>query len=108
MAYLHGWPKLISFTESMDGFPDYIGLGSPISLGLVVFAEFFCAIALALGIATRAVTVPLIITMAVAAFFYHATDPMSDRESSLIYLACFVTILLAGSGKYSLNRISFR
>jgi len=108
MAYLHGLPKLQSFSDSMEGFPDPFGIGSSLSLAFVVFAELFCAILFALGIATRAVSIPLILVMAVAAFIHHGPDPLADKELALIYLFCYITVLLTGSGKYSLNRVSFR
>ena len=45
----HGWGKLTGFSEMAATFPDPIGLGSRISLGLTVFAEVFCSIALIVG-----------------------------------------------------------
>jgi len=108
MALLHGWPKLQGFADKADSFPDPLGLGPLISLILVVFAEFFCALLVMLGLYTRAFTIPLIITMIVAAFITHEGDPIAKKELALIYLAIYTTILLAGAGKYSLNRVSFR
>ena len=35
----HGWPKLAGFSGMADTFPDPIGLGPGLSLGLIVFAE---------------------------------------------------------------------
>ena len=108
MALLHGWPKLQGFADKADTFPDPLGLGSLISLILVVFAEFFCALLVTLGLFTRAFTLPLIITMLVAVFITHGADPLAKKELALIYLAIYSTILFAGAGKYSLNRVSFR
>ena len=108
MAFFHGWPKLIGFADKADGFPDPLGISSFLSLGLAVFAEFFCGILISLGLFTRASTLPLIVTMIVAAFIVHGTDPFQKKELALIYLASYLTILLAGSGKYALNRVSFR
>ena len=39
MLYAHGWPKLASFSEKSGGFPDPLGIGSPASLTLAVFAD---------------------------------------------------------------------
>ena len=75
MFWQHGWPKLVNFTDKMDHFADPIGLGSTISLSLVVLAEFVCALLVALGLWTRFTTIPLIIAMAVAAFIAHGGDP---------------------------------
>ena len=108
MALQHGWPKLSAFSERMDSFPDPLGIGSLASLILVVFSEFLCAVLITLGLFTRAASIPLIITMGVAAFVVHGPDPMGKKELSLIYLCMYLCILFTGAGKYAINRVSFR
>ncbi len=100
---LHGWSKLKGFDEMSGGFPDPLGLGHTASLTLVVFAEFFCAILVVLGLSTRLAAIPPIVAMAVAAFVFHADDPWAKKELALLYLAPFVTLLLCGGGKLSLD-----
>jgi putative oxidoreductase len=102
MAFGHGWGKLAGFGESADKFADPYGLGSPVTLSLAVFA---CSLALALGLLTRAAVIPLIVTMLTAAFMIHADDPFGRKEMALMYLAPFVTILITGPGRYSLDRL---
>ena len=108
MLFLHGWPKLSGFADKMDSFPDPIGIGSMLSLALVVFSEFFCALLITLGLFTRAASIPLIITMAIAAFLIHGSDPIGKKELALVYLAMYLCVLFAGAGKYAINRVSFR
>jgi putative oxidoreductase len=106
MLLNHGWGKFMRFFE--DGpvkFGDPLGIGTELSLGLAVFAELFCAGLLVLGLFTRLATIPLIITMAVAAFVVHINDPLSRMESALLYLTVYIVILLLGPGKYSLDRM---
>jgi len=103
MAFGHGLGKLTTFSERAVEFADPLGVGSQISLGLTVTAEFFCALALALGVLTRGVVVPLVINMAVAGFVIHSADPFRRKELALIYLAIFVTLLITGPGKYSID-----
>lgn len=105
MAIGHGLGKLTGFAERADKFADPFGLGSSVSLSLVVFAEFSCSLALALGILTRAAVIPLIVTMLTAAFIIHGDDPFGRKEMALIYLAPFVAILFTGPGRYSLDRL---
>ena len=99
----HGFPKLIHYADRMEKFSDPFGLGSPVSLALAVFAEFFCSILLALGLFTRFALIPLIITMATAAFIVHAGDPFGDREKSLLYLFPYLGLFFTGPGKISLD-----
>jgi len=102
LIYGHGWGKLANFSERAASF-DPIGLGTPQSLLLVMFAEVFCALAVALGILTRWAAIPPIVAMSVAAFIRHGGDPFDVKEKALLYLVGFLAILLLGSGKYSLG-----
>ncbi|MBL7852196.1 MAG: DoxX family protein [Cyclobacteriaceae bacterium] len=99
----HGLPKLLYYTERMDKFSDPFGIGSPASLALAIFAEFFCSILLGLGLLTRFALVPLIITMATAAFIVHAGDPFGDREKALLYLLGYLGLFFTGPGKISVD-----
>lgn len=103
MAIAHGWGKLAGFSEKSGGFPDPIGLGSPTALGLAVFAEFFCSLAIILGLFTRAAAIPLLITMLVAAFMIHGDDPFQKKELALFYGAVFLTLIFTGAGKFSVD-----
>jgi len=100
----HGWPKLQRLLAGDMKFGDPLGLGPEVSLVLVVFAEFLCSILIMLGLGTRLASVPLIVTMAVAAFIAHADDPFQRKELALFYLVVFVVLLLSGSGKYSVDQ----
>jgi len=42
--------------------------------------------------------------MAVASFIVHANDGIDVKEKSLLFLICFIVILLAGPGKYSVDK----
>lgn len=100
----HGFGKLEKLLAGGEiKFPDPIGLGVGISLFLAVFSEVLCSIFLALGLATRLSTLPLIVTMLVAAFLQHADDPFGKKEKALLYLLVYVTLLVLGGGKYSLD-----
>ena len=103
MLFAHGWPKLAGFSAKSGGFPDPLGIGSAPSLTLAVFAEVVCALALMLGIFTRAAAVPLLITMLVAAFLVHGSDPFQKKEFALLYAIPFLALILTGAGKHSLD-----
>ena len=100
----HGYNKLTGFAEMSADFPDPIGVGPQVSLGLTVFAEFFCALLLVLGVLTRFAAIPLIICMLVIAFVIHGPDPIGDKEHALLFLGGYVAIFLYGPGKFSLGR----
>jgi putative oxidoreductase len=103
LILMHGWPKLINFTAKMNSFPDPLGVGHKISLGMTVFAEVFCAVLLILGLLTRLATIPLIICMSVIIFIIGAAKPISEKELAVLFLAAFVTLLFTGPGKFSID-----
>ncbi|MDF2375409.1 MAG: DoxX family protein [Verrucomicrobiales bacterium] len=103
MLFAHGWGKLTKFGELSGKFADPIGLGSAPSLALAVFAEVFCAIAIMLGLFTRAAAIPLLITMLVAAFVVHDADPFQKKEFALLYAAPFLMLILTGAGSFSVD-----
>jgi putative oxidoreductase len=104
MMLTHGWPKLMNFSEKAASFPDPLHIGSSLSLGMVVFAEFICAILVVIGLATRWAAFPIMVAMAIAAFVIHGKDPFAEREMAILYFAAFTTIMVLGSGSYSLDR----
>ena len=101
----HGFSKLTKFTTVVKEFPDPIHLGATVSLSLVIFAEFFCAVLLVAGLMTRLVVIPLIITMGVAVFMIHNSDFFGEAEQATLYLAGYLVLLVAGPGKVSMDRM---
>lgn len=104
LIYAHGYGKLMRLIGGDYGFPDPLGIGSGLSFGLAVFAEFFCALAIAIGFMTRLATVPMIILFAVAFFIVHGGDPFPDKEKAFLYLIGYVVLLLTGPGRMSLDQ----
>ena len=99
----HGYDKLVHFAEKKSTFMNFMGMGSTLSLALVIFAEFFCSILLIIGVFSRLVVIPLIIVMSVALFQAHNFDVFNTGEKAALFLACFLTILLCGPGKISVD-----
>lgn len=104
----HGWSKLANFGELSTKFADPLGVGTVASLGLTVFAEFFCAIFVMLGLGTRLAAIPLLITMLVAAFVIHSGDPWSKQEFPLLYALVWLALFFTGPGRYSLDHLLAR
>lgn len=103
----HGYKKLIQFSEKSQDFMSFLGLSSEISFGLLVGAEFFCSLLLVAGLFSRFALIPLVIAMSVAAFKAHSGDIFGDGETSFLYMACYLTLLIAGPGKFSLDGVLF-
>ena len=104
MLMSHGLDKLLHFSQKANNFANPFGIGSTASLSLVIFAEFFCAVFIILGLFTRLAAIPLIINMGVALFIAHNGDFFGKGELAALFLAAFITLLFAGPGRFSLDR----
>lgn len=104
MMLVHGIPKINRLFEDTIEFADPFGLGATISLILALLGEVVAPILIIIGFKTRLAAIPALITMIVAAFIIHASDPYGNKEMALLYGLGFLTILIAGPGKYSLDK----
>ena len=103
MCVNHGYGKLIHFADYKDKFVNLFGIGSSTTLALVICAEFFCSIFVAIGLFTRFTVIPIIIAMAYALFKANHADLFGDGESSALFLTGFLAILLCGPGRISVD-----
>jgi putative oxidoreductase len=108
MLFTHGSDKLVNFSSISPGFPDPLGLGSTFSLILVVFAEFFCSLAIIFGIFTRYAAIPLFFNMLVAAFFVLNGDPWAKKEVAIVYMIIYLALFFTGGGRYSIDMKLFK
>lgn len=103
-----GYQKLLSYNEILPQFPDIIGIGAKLSFMLVIFAELFCGLLVAVGYLTRLAVIPIFITMVVAYFIAHAGDAFQDKTLPFVFMLLCVVIFLLGSGAFSIDRFTAR
>lgn len=106
LFFLHGLPKLTGFAERKDNFYDPFGIGSMPSLVLIIFAEVFCAIFLVMGLFTRLAAFVLVLAFLVIIFIRHQGDPVKEFEDAILYLLVFISILLLGPGRWSIDKLT--
>lgn len=104
MLMTHGLPKFQKLINGNFEFGDPIGIGATPSLFLAVIGEFICPILVIIGFKTRWVAIPPAITMLVAGLIVHADDPFGTKEKALMFLVFFVSIILLGPGKFSIDK----
>jgi putative oxidoreductase len=56
-----------------------------------------------LGIGTRLAAIPPLVTMIVASGLVHASDPWPRKELPILYGVAFLTLALAGGGRFGLG-----
>ena len=104
MMLFHGIPKLLNLIQGTLMKSDPISIGVLATTILVVIAEAICPMLIIIGYKTRLASIPVIITMGVAAFIVHGGDPIGVKEKALLFLFAFVAIALLGAGKHSVDR----
>lgn len=106
MCLHHGLEKINSWNQMAPMWLDPFHIGHQASFALTVFAEAVCSLLLALGLVTRFAAMVLVINMIVAFTMVHK-ESLKAGELAYVYLGVFVALLLAGGGKFSLDKALF-
>lgn len=101
----HGYSKLMSFASRSSGFSDPFHIGSSTSMALIIFAEFFCGALVVLGLLTRLACIPLIIGMGTVVFMINHGNLTGKNETPVLFLGCFLVLLITGPGKASIDHL---
>ena len=101
----HGYSKLENFSDMAAKFTDPLGIGTTLSLALLIFAEFFCSVLIVLGLLTRLASIPLIIAMSVALFHAHKGLVFTEGQTAALFLMGYLVLLLVGPGKFSADKM---
>jgi putative oxidoreductase len=106
LILMHG--KMVFDIEIMKGMAESLSkdLRLPFPFLMAYLAkgsEFFGGIMLAVGLFTRFASIPLAITMAVAAFGAHHGQITGEGEHAFLFLLIFVAFFFIGSGKWSID-----
>ena len=97
--------------DGMNGYTGWlkdIGVPAPKAMAYIgKWAELLGGISLILGIFTRWLMIPLVLTMAVIIFVMGKADPIGDDQHPFLLLLIFLFFCLAGPGKWSLDYLFF-
>lgn len=99
----HGYDKLVHFSQYQTKFIAFAGMSPTFSLAMDIFAEFFCALFIIIGLFTRLAVIPLIIAMCVALFKVHNHEFFASGEMATLYLTGFLVLLFVGPGRVSVD-----
>jgi putative oxidoreductase len=104
----YGYNKFMDYDKMLSMFTDIIGIGTKLSLDLLIFAEGFCGLLVLIGCFTRLSVIPIFIAMFVAYFIAHANDPFDVKTLPLVYMLLSIVIFVLGSGKHSIDGLLFK
>ncbi|MGO8764297.1 MAG: DoxX family protein [Limisphaerales bacterium] len=106
MCLNHGLDKINHWDQMAPIWLDPFHIGHQASFALSVFAEAGASMLLVFGLLTRFAAMVLVINMSVAFFMVHK-GAVHVGELAFMYLGAFVTLLLAGGGTFSLDKLLF-
>lgn len=105
MAIAHGLGKIQDPDKAISAAR---GLNFPVPVAFgwaAILSEFLCGLLLALGLLTRVSAFFIGVTMVVAAFLMHGSDPYKIKELALAYLAMMILFLCTGGGRFSVDAL---
>ncbi|MCT3947636.1 DoxX family protein [Elizabethkingia anophelis] len=112
MSYGFISPSLMKFNDFSSNTEWFKSIGIPfpmLSTALSGTVELMGVFLLGLGLFTRYISYPLIITMLVAIFSVHLSSGFSAMnggfEINLYYIVMLLTLIAYGPGKYSLDYV---
>ena len=104
----HGTEKLFRFQHMLTFFPNPLHIGVVPSLLFATLSDGICSLLIIIGLATRWAALVCFINISVALVFVHhfaIFGPQGGHgELMLLYLAAMVMLILAGAGRYSVDR----
>ena len=104
LAFAHGYAKLTHPGRFLNALAER-GVPLPALFGWgAIASEFLGGLLLALGLLTRPAAVLVLVTLTVAALFAHANEPFAERELALAYAVVALAVLIAGPGRFSLDK----
>ncbi|MDI1428664.1 DoxX family protein [Polyangium sorediatum] len=95
--------KLADFDHELRAFPDPLGVGHAASFVMALGAEGVCSLLVALGLATRLSSLPIVFTMMMVLVLGARGFEGADVQSAILYALPYVVLVLTGPGRWSLD-----
>ena len=102
----HGLEKITGFSHMAAHFPDPLHIGAVPSLVFALISDGICSILIVFGVATRLAALLVAINTAVAFAFVHHFRFYGQGNGELpwMYMGGALALVLAGAGRYSVDR----
>jgi putative oxidoreductase len=95
--------KLGNISEELREFPDPLGVGHAPSFVMAVGAEGLCSLLVAVGFATRLLSLPIVFTMLMVLVLGARGFEGADVQSALLYGLPYIVLALTGPGRWSID-----
>ena len=88
-----------------EDYPAILGLSGADVVSLVGTIEAVSGALLAMGLLTRVTSAVMAVVMFVAAFVLFPSQSFDQAELKVVYAGIYIFLLIAGGGRYSLDRL---
>jgi putative oxidoreductase len=101
----HGLVKIMHFSQMSGHFPNPIHIGPLPSLLFATLSDGICSLLVAIGLGTRYAALIVVINLATAFTLVHhmKLSGPGNGEVPFLFLGAFLTIVIAGAGRFSLD-----
>jgi putative oxidoreductase len=102
----HGLGKVTHFSQMSGHFPNPIHIGPVPSLLFAILSDAICSLLVALGVATRYAALIVVINLGTAFTLVHhmkLSPGAGNGELPLLFLGGFLTLVITGGGRYSID-----
>jgi putative oxidoreductase len=104
---MHGIEKIFHFHDMLlKPFPDPLHFGAVLSLAFALLSDGICSLLILFGLFTRFASLFIVINLLVVFIFMHGFSFYQDHGQLVyVYLGGYLAILVAGAGKYSIDKV---
>lgn len=102
----HGLEKVLHFSQMSAHFPNPIHIGPVPSLLFAALSDAVCSLLVAIGLLTRYAALIVVINVGTAVTLVHhmkLSHGPGNAELPLFYMGVFLTLLITGAGRYSVD-----
>ena len=105
IALVHGFKKLGVGVKEAEQIPNPLHLPDAFNNAFAISANIAFPFFVLAGLFTRLATLPTLAVTLTGYFVVHWNDSLLERDMPFMYSLLFLTILILGPGKYSVDNI---
>ncbi len=107
LCIVHGWSKVVHYSEMAAHFPDPLHIGSRFTLSFAILSDLICSLLIAIGLGTRWAALIVAVNTGAAFLLVHKMTLLGPHsgELALLFFAWALAILVMGPGRYSVDGV---
>jgi putative oxidoreductase len=108
MMIIHGFKKLGIGVSEAEIIPNPFNLPQTFNDAFIISANFFFPFLVLIGFYTRLSALPVLVVTVTGYLIVHRNEALIARDIPFMYSISFLSILLLGPGKYSIDHFIYK